>query len=110
MNTVEAKLRIGNFALDKVRDLNREIEKMTKERDKMLSIADFNPRIQDRSQSATLLLLSYEGRRIEGLKDPACCGIPDLKSHLEQLTDETSWVHSSFVRWVRLAVMEEETK
>lgn len=43
-----------------------------------------------------LVLLSFAGRLTE-----CTAGAPSLESHLKDLSDSTSWVHSNFSRWVR---------
>lgn len=53
---------------------------------------------------ASQLLLSHEGRVKESLDDPGCCGVPDLLSHLNQVADPDSWVHSSMDKWIKRAL------
>jgi hypothetical protein len=51
---------------------------------------------------------TYKGRQIEDSKylGPGYMGSGSFESHCEQLSDPTSWVHSSTNRWIRAYVVD----
>jgi hypothetical protein len=91
--------------LKQIRELDKEIARLTEERNTQKKRATSRVSKESLTAHASLIHLSYVGRCGLSQSYPAerylTCS---MQTHIEQLSNPLSWVHSAFNTWVDYAI------